>query len=230
MQNEKLQANGMEWLVDGVLPRAGVVIVAAPGGAALPVAMDIGFSLDESCVDPTWGGRAVARGGRVLLRRRDGRGEWLVNPPGEKPPQSTATAGDLRALIEMVSTAENVSAIVLDGVRALDGTDDVLRPQVVEVLHTLADGLGFAVVLAYSAATEEAAPVHRATASLDAGLLASVDAVLCAVSPNAESPGKIVVMRYGLPSSRFRYVTRRDEECTEDTIDDIWEATLRDAA
>lgn len=117
---EKKDESG-QYLIDGILPRTGLVVVVAKDPYRVAVSQGFGFQIDDNAADRTWGGREILHRPAVLAV-----GElatWLGNPPDVGLSVRGVTARsihDAQAFASFAKTA-GVGLIVCDGVAGLRG-------------------------------------------------------------------------------------------------------------
>jgi hypothetical protein len=118
---ESQDETGQNFLVEGILPRVGLVVVVAKDPYRVAVGQGFGFQLADTAVNRTWGGREIFHRPAVLAVSE--LATWLGNPPDVGMSVRGVTARsihDAQAFASFAKTA-GVGLIVCDGVAGLRG-------------------------------------------------------------------------------------------------------------
>ena len=218
----------VNWLVDNILPRAGLVAIIGANPYRMAVADGFGFQIDDTAVDRTFGGREIAHRPAVLAVGDSA--HWIANVPNVGAgAMLMATARSIRDADAFASFAASagVGLMVCDGVAGLRGVGS-------EHMADLSEAERDACIVV-AGEVAKAAPccvLIATTPGRDADRLARLAHTVIRVE-GAGLDGKITVHRDGEFVAWFG--------CTFDLLDDdapdrgiilgdVWELPVQEAA
>lgn len=214
------------FLVDSILPRAGLVALIGTDPYRLAVAEGFGYQIDDTAVDRTFGGREIlAR--PALLAVGEG-SKWLGNPPDVgRLTMLSVTARSFYEAAKFASFAKTagVGLIVSDGVAGLRGVGSERAAEL--------SGLERVACIAVAREVAKATPccvMVATTPGGDADRLARLAHTVIRVE-GAGHEGKITVSRDGEFVAWFGCTfdgPDEDSECI--TLGNVWELPAQEAA